>query len=115
VGGGGIDPEFVETPHYQQFEYLDEPYGDVVAASDVVISRAGANALFEFLWFKKPQLLIPLPSAASRGDQLQNAALFEQKGYAQVCQERDLGPGALARAVGLGQSTRQLRFDPSSD
>ena len=108
VGGGGIDPEFVETPHYQQFEYLDEPYGDVVAASDVVISRAGANALFEFLWFKKPQLLIPLPSAASRGDQLQNAALFEQKGYAQVCQERDLGPGALARAV---DSVWMVRFD----
>ena len=108
VGGGGLDPEFVETPHYQQFEYLDEPYGDVVAASDVVISRAGANALFEFLWFKKPQLLIPLPSAASRGDQLQNAALFEQKGYAQVCQERDLGPGALARAV---DSVWMVRFD----
>ena len=80
----------------------------MVAASDVVISRAGANALFEFLWFKKPQLLIPLPSAASRGDQLQNAALFEQKGYAQVCQERDLGPGALARAV---DSVWMVRFD----
>ena len=108
VGKGGVDPQLLDIPHYLQFEYLDEPYGDVVAASDVVISRAGANALFEFLWFKKPQLLIPLPSAASRGDQLQNAALFEQKGYAQVCQERDLGPGALARAV---DSVWMVRFD----
>ena len=108
VGKGGVDPQLLDIPHYLQFEYLDEPYGDVVAASDVVISRAGANALFEFLWFKKPQLLIPLPSAASRGDQLQNAALFEQKGYAEVRHEGDLGPGELARAV---DSVWMVRFD----
>ena len=108
VGAGGIDSQLLKTPHYLQFEYLAESYGDVVAASDIVVSRAGANALFEFLWFKKPQLLIPLPSAASRGDQLQNAALFEQKGYAQVRQERELGSGDLARAV---DSVWTVRFD----
>lgn len=108
VGRGGVDPTLLAEDYYLQFEYLDDAYGDVVAAADVVVSRAGANALFEFLWFKKPQLLIPLPSAASRGDQLENAALFEQKGYAQVRQEQDLASGDLARAV---DSVWAARFD----
>ena len=44
--------------------------------ADVVISRAGANAICELLALKKPNILIPLPAASSRGDQLLNAASF---------------------------------------
>ena len=44
---------------------------DLLAMSDMVVSRAGANAIFEFLALKKPNLLIPLPAASSRGDQIQ--------------------------------------------
>ena len=53
-------------------------------AADLVISRAGANAICELLALKKPNILIPLSAAASRGDQILNAASFEKQGYSYV-------------------------------
>jgi UDP-N-acetylglucosamine--N-acetylmuramyl-(pentapeptide) pyrophosphoryl-undecaprenol N-acetylglucosamine transferase len=58
--------------------------------ADFVVSRAGSNAIFEFLSLKKPMLLIPLSRAASRGDQILNARSFEKMGYAEVLMEEDL-------------------------
>ena len=99
VGKHAIDQNLLDYPGYIQFEYLDEPFGDVLAAADLVVSRAGANAIYELLCFHKPQLLIPLPATASRGDQIENAALFTDKGYALVVREEALGPGELAESV----------------
>ena len=58
--------------------------------ADLVISRAGANAICEILALKKPNLLIPLPAGSSRGDQILNAASFESQGYSMVISEDDL-------------------------
>src|SRR5690606_33532502 len=54
---------------YVQFEYVNDELKDIFAITDFVISRAGANAIFEFLALDLPMLLIPLSLAASRGDQ----------------------------------------------
>jgi UDP-N-acetylglucosamine--N-acetylmuramyl-(pentapeptide) pyrophosphoryl-undecaprenol N-acetylglucosamine transferase len=66
-----------------------------MAAADIVISRAGANSIFELLALKKPSLLIPLSSKSSRGDQILNAESFEKSGYSMVLKEEDLGDNTL--------------------
>jgi UDP-N-acetylglucosamine--N-acetylmuramyl-(pentapeptide) pyrophosphoryl-undecaprenol N-acetylglucosamine transferase len=72
---------------------------DLFAAADVVLSRAGANAVFEFLALKKPALLIPLPLSASRGDQILNAKFFAKKGYAQVAEQENLTGDLLVESL----------------
>ena len=84
---------------YRQYEYIHEELADVLAAADMVISRAGSNSIFEFLTLRKPMLLIPLSKAASRGDQILNAESFERAGYAQVLTEEELGRDTLLRAI----------------
>ena len=45
-----------------QYEYISDELPDLMAASDIMISRAGANAICEILALKKPNILIPLSS-----------------------------------------------------
>ena len=78
-----------EEKGYRQFETISEELADIFAVSDFVISRAGANIIFELLTLKKPMLLIPLSKKASRGDQILNARSFEKKGYAIVLTEEE--------------------------
>ena len=60
------------------------------ALSDIVISRAGANAICELLALRKPNILIPLPASASRGDQILNARSFERQGFSIVLEEESI-------------------------
>ena len=104
----------LDLPNYRAFEFVDEGWGDLLAAADAVVSRAGANALFELLTLGKPNLLVPLPRAASRGDQIENAAYAERAGYSWVIAEEDLDAVRLVEAVqGLlaerDQWTKRLR------
>ncbi|WNR46442.1 undecaprenyldiphospho-muramoylpentapeptide beta-N-acetylglucosaminyltransferase [Paenibacillus roseipurpureus] len=98
-GKGNIDMELLHTRGYKQFEYLNEELPDVLAMTDLVISRAGATSIFEFLGLEKPMLLIPLSLQASRGDQILNAASFQKAGYADVLQEEDLTAEVLVERV----------------
>jgi UDP-N-acetylglucosamine--N-acetylmuramyl-(pentapeptide) pyrophosphoryl-undecaprenol N-acetylglucosamine transferase len=88
-----------QAPGYHAFEFVDADWGDLLAAADVVVSRAGANTLFELLALGKPNLLIPLSPRVSRGDQVENAAYAQQKGYSRVLAEEDLDAAALVAAV----------------
>ena len=65
--------------------------------ADVIVSRAGANALCEILALRKPALLIPYPKAASRGDQLANAAAFEKRGLCRVLLQENLSAETLSQ------------------
>ena len=85
-----IDNLLLTTPGYKQFEYVKAEMKDVFAMADIVISRAGANAISELLALKKPNILIPLPAASSRGDQILNAKSFESQGFSIVIDEDDL-------------------------
>lgn len=89
-GKGKLDESLLDTPGYKQFEYIDEELKDLFAMCDIVISRAGANAICELLSLRKPNLLIPLPSSGSRGDQLLNAASFEAQGFSMMLLEENL-------------------------
>ena len=94
-----IDNLLLTTKGYHQFEYLKAELKDIFAMADLVISRAGANAICEILALKKPNLLIPLPAKSSRGDQLLNAASFEAQGYSMVIEEDDLTKELLIAKV----------------
>ena len=98
-GKGKLDASYDNTPGYRQFEYVDAELKDLFAAADVVISRAGANVICELLAMHKPNLLIPLPADASRGDQLLNAESFRKQGYSMVLEEKDIIGDALYDSV----------------
>lgn len=85
---------------YKQYEFVDAELKDFMAASDVVISRSGSNAIFELWSLKKPMLLVPLPSTSSRGEQSLNARSFEKQGFAEVLKDEDLEKtGLLLKAI----------------
>ena len=98
-GKGKMDESLNGTKGYVQFEYIKEELRDLMAAADIMISRAGANAICEILALRKPNILIPLSAQASRGDQILNAASFEKQGYSIVIQEEELTNEKLLNAV----------------
>ena len=98
-GAGNIDPLLLDRQDYFQIEYANEILADLYAMSDLVISRAGANTLYELLALNKPHILIPLSRKSSRGDQIQNAEHFFQQGISQVLAEENLAPESLVAAV----------------
>lgn len=98
-GKDKVDNLLLTTQGYKQFEYLKSELKDVFAMADVVISRAGANAICELFALKKPNLLIPLPAGSSRGDQILNASSFESQGYSIVVNEDDLTKNLLVDKV----------------
>ncbi len=67
--------------------------------SQIIISRAGANAICEILALKKPNILIPLSANASRGDQILNADSFKKQGYSEVLKEEELTSDILIHTV----------------
>ena len=100
VGGGNLSTA-TNRPGYLQFEYLDDDFGDVLAAADFALSRAGANAIYELLRLKIPHLLIPLSIKASRGDQLVNAKTFAAAGLSLVLEEEHLSAATLLAKLNL--------------
>ena len=98
-GRGHYDTSLDGKNGYKQFEYAKKELTHLFAATDLIISRAGANAICELLALKKPNILIPLPASQSRGDQLLNAASFEKSGYSYVLQEEELTSNTLLKAV----------------
>lgn len=97
-GKGNLKEEF-NKEGYKQFEFISEELPDVLAATDLVLSRAGSNAIFEFLYLKKPHILIPLSKKASRGDQILNAESFRKQGYSMVLQEEEVTPDILYNSI----------------
>lgn len=110
-GKDKIDNLLLNTKSYKQFEYLKGELKDVFAMADVVVSRAGANAICELLALKKPNLLIPLSAGASRGDQILNARSFEAQGFSIVIDEDYLSPNLLTEKVQELYFTRQTYVD----
>ena len=98
-GKGNLDEDLEHTEGYKQIEYADKSLKDLFALADLVISRAGANAICELLALKKPNILIPLPLSASRGDQILNARSFADQGYSFLLEEENMTPDSLISAV----------------
>ena len=98
-GAGQIDPLLLKRKNYFQIEYADDLLADLYAMSDLVISRAGANTVYELLALNKPHIFIPLSRKSSRGDQIQNAEHFCKQGISRVIYEEALNPGILVSSI----------------
>ena len=98
-GKGKTDESLTGTEGYVQYEYIKKELADLFALSDIVISRAGANAICEISALHKPNLLIPLSANASRGDQILNARSFERQGFRRVLEEEESTDEKLLNAV----------------
>ena len=100
ICGTGTQNDSVEgMPNYVQCEYLNEEMADAYACADLIVSRAGSNALCEILAARKPALLIPYPKSASRGDQILNAESFRARGLSRVLMQEDMTPETLVKAI----------------
>lgn len=84
---------------YKQFEYVGKQLADLYAAADIMLSRAGATAVFEILALTIPALLIPLPKSSSRGDQLLNAGYFEDNGFSYVMEQENMTDESLLSGI----------------
>ncbi len=89
----------LSVPGYKQFEYVKNELKDIFAMADIVVSRAGANSICELLALKKPNILIPLSTKSSRGDQMLNARSFEQQGFSVVIDNDDLDEDILVETI----------------
>ena len=97
-GKGNLDSTLIQEG-YCQYEYISKELKDLFAAADIVLSRAGANAICELLALKKPNILVPLSAAVSRGDQILNAESFRKQGFSYVLQEEKMDEDRLMEAI----------------
>lgn len=98
-GKGKVDESLKNLHGYVQFEYIQNELKDIFALTDLIISRAGANAICEIAALRKPNLLIPLSASASRGDQILNARSFERQGFSIVIEEEELTNEKLLSSI----------------
>ena len=112
-GKDKVDNLMLTVPGYKQFEYLKSDLKDVFAMADIVVSRAGANAICELLALKKPNLLIPL-QVGSRGDQILNARSFEEQGFSIVVREDYLDCDILIEKIHELYDNRQSYINKMS-
>ena len=110
-GKGHLDDSLIGRPGYVQNEYVDAPLRHLFAAADIVLSRAGANSICEILALRKPNILIPLSAAASRGDQILNARSFEKQGFSTVLEEENVTSDTLYDAIESTYENRRKFVD----
>ena len=119
-GRGNLEPKLEAIQGYAQKEFLDADLPDALACADLVLSRAGANALCEFQALGRPMLLIPYPKGASRGDQILNARSLEKRGLCHVLDQEKMNPDTLTEAIEATWADREklernLREAPPAD
>lgn len=98
-GTNKTDNRFDNIKDYQQYPYINDEFGDVIACADLVISRAGANTVYELIALRKNHILIPLSKKASRGDQIENAEYSSKKGFSTVIDDEDLTATSLLQTI----------------
>lgn len=113
-GKGNLDRALEGIAGYKQFEYVNEELPHLMALASLIVSRAGANSIYEFLALNKPNILIPLPLSASRGDQILNAQSFEGQGYSKALDQDTLGEDELLMAILDVYANRQKYIDRMS-
>ena len=74
----------MSTGTYKPYDFIYTEMPHVLSCADIVLSRSGANSLWECVATEKPMILIPLTGSGTRGDQVENAHFFENCGAALV-------------------------------
>tara|TARA_R110002126_G_scaffold273866_1_gene418613 strand:+ start:141629 stop:142714 length:1086 start_codon:yes stop_codon:yes gene_type:complete len=107
-GAGKLDANLSGREGYFQLEYATQELPDLFAASDIILSRSGANALYEILALEKPHVLVPLSRRYSRGDQIDNARYFEKKGVSVILDEEHMTSNDVRDALDDVYARRDL-------
>ncbi len=94
---------------YSQFEFLNDELAHIYSIADIVVSRAGSGGIFETLAWHKPMILIPLPKTVSRGDQIENARVFEEHGWAMALDQDALTPAKFLNSIQAFLQNQPLR------
>lgn len=84
---------------YKPYAFIYSEMPSVIHASDVILSRAGANSIWESSVAKKPMVLVPLCGSGTRGDQVDNARFFEKNGAAYVLAGEEATGANLKKAL----------------
>ena len=99
---------------YYAKDYAKDELINLFAMTDLVLSRAGSNAINELLLLKKPHILVPLPLSASRGDQILNAEFFKAQGFSYVLPQEEMTKETLLKALEEVYENRQAYIDAMS-
>jgi len=104
-------PLLTHPDRYHRFDFVGKDIAHLMAAADVVISRAGMGTLTELAALAKPVILVPI----AESQQEKNAEYVVERGGARMFRELDLTPEQLvtftrdllkkpedARRLGLG-------------
>ena len=86
------------SENYKCFKYLHKDMLCALKLADLIITRAGANTLFEIAYLKKPSIIIPLPGAAS-DHQNKNADFFQQQKAALILRQNDFSASELENKI----------------
>lgn len=101
---------FQGAGNYHPFPFLYDTLRDAYAASDIIVSRAGANNIAEIANVGKPVILVPLHNSA--GDhQLKNAYYFSSRGAAIMMEEANLTPHMLYDTIFKVLENKQIQMD----
>ena len=84
---------------YTDYNFIYKEMPDVLATADVILSRAGANSIWEAAVLYKPMVLIPLCGSGTRGDQVDNAEFFVSKKAAEMLLGKDADSQHLVNAM----------------
>lgn len=84
IKNGLLKSDSCRAENYKPYGFIKSEMPEVLAAAALVLSRAGANTVWEAAAAGKPMILIPLEKASSRGDQIENAEFFKERGAAEV-------------------------------
>lgn len=94
---------------YKAFDFIGSEMPDLLAASDIIVSRAGANSLWEIISQHKPSLLIPLSTGSSRGDQIENANFFLKAGCVEaLIDDEATSENFLRKLLAIIKNTERL-------
>ena len=98
---GAKDADAMPKHHEGYFlhPFIYKEMSDVISCADSILSRAGANSIWEASVLGKPMVLIPLCGSGTRGDQVDNAKFFEEKGAALVLLGEDADSAHLQDAL----------------
>ena len=110
-GKGNLSEKHTGIKGYQQFEYVYEELADILAATEVVVTRGGSNSIFEFLALKIPMLIIPLTKQQSRGDQILNGKVFTENGYSYMIEEEALTKDHFLNTLKQIQENKQVMIE----
>jgi UDP-N-acetylglucosamine--N-acetylmuramyl-(pentapeptide) pyrophosphoryl-undecaprenol N-acetylglucosamine transferase len=84
----------VQSRYILKDYFTEDEIGAVFSAADLVVSRAGANIVYELAALGKPSILVPIPWV-SHNEQYKNAQILVAAGSAVILEEKDLTPESL--------------------